>query len=223
MQAEPVFKYRLTFSKGRRVKYVGHLDTVLSWTRAFRRAQLPMAYSKGFNPHARIQVAASLPLGYIGREELMDIFLTRPVERGQILASVGDTLPDGFRLLDAKEIDPKSPPMQNLLIQADYGVTAETDLAETDLQRRIDTLLAADEIIQTRVRRKKRRKREEAYDLRPLLHHLALESVAHGDARFVMRLSTGQNGHLRPEAVLQALELGDIWYEVERLKLIFTI
>jgi radical SAM-linked protein len=222
MQAEPVYKYRLTFSKGRRVKYIGHLDTVLSWTRAFRRAQLPMAYSKGFNPRARIQVAASLPLGYIGREELMDICLTHQVESNEILASVGSALPEGFTLLNVKEIDPKSPPMQNLLIQAGYGVTAETDLPQAELQQRIENLLAADEIIQTHIRRKKKRQKEEAYNLRPLLHHLALESVADGDARFTMRLSTGQNGHLRPEAVLQALGLGDIWHEVERLKLIFN-
>jgi len=219
MKAKTKHRYRLKFSKGRRVKYVGHLDTVLVWTRAFRRAQIPLAYSQGFNPHARIQVAASLPLGYIGREELMDIFLKEAMPSDEIWSKVGHTLPIGFNLLSVTEIDPKNPALQNKLIQANYQVTAETDLPEIVLHERIEALLATHEIIQTRIRRKK----EEKYNLRPWVHDLRLETVNNGDAVLIMRLSAGQQGNLRPEAVLQALALGDIWFEVERTNLIFDI
>jgi radical SAM-linked protein len=219
MEAETVYRYRLTFSKGRRVKYIGHLDTVTTWTRAFRRAQLPLDYSKGFNPQARIQVAASLPLGYIGQAELMDIFLSAPIAPETLLAAVGNTLPEGFGLHKVEQVELKSPALQSLLRQSDYLITAETDLAKTELQTRIEALLQADEVIQTRVRRK----RHERYDLRPLLHQLEAKRISETDIQLAMRLSTGQQGNLRPDAVMQALNLGDIWYEVERLKLIFNI
>lgn len=219
MKAKTNYRYRLTFRKDRPVKYVGHLDTVLTWTRAFRRAQIPLAYSQGFNPNARIQVAASLPLGYIGREELMDIFLQEPMDPDEICSRVGSTLPPGFDLLAVQKIEPDSPGLQQSLKQADYHVIVETDLPETELNRRIQALLAAEEVIQTRIRRKK----EEWFNLRPLLHNLKLKERHHGDVTLVMRLSAGQHGHLRPESVLQALALGDIWFEVERTKLIFSI
>ena len=217
MKAKTDYRYRLTFSKKKRVKYVGHLDTVLTWTRAFRRAQVPLAYSKGYNPQARIQVAASLPVGYIGRQEVMDVYLKSPMESADILQRVGDTLPEGFGISGVEAVDPKAPTLQARLCQADYRVTAEIDLQAADINQRIARLLAAEQVLQQRIRRRK----EETFDLRPLLHQLTLESLSNGDAVFVMRLSAGASGNLRPEAVLQALNLGDIWHEVERTRLIF--
>ncbi len=219
MKAKTNYRYRLAFRKGRRVKYVGHLDTVLTWTRAFRRAQIPLAYSQGFNPNARIQVAASLPLGYIGQEELMDIFLQEPMNPDEICSRVSSTLPLGFDLLAVQKIEPDSPGLQQSLKQADYRVTVETDLPESELNCRIQALLASEEVIQTRIRRKK----EERFNLRPLLHNLKLKESRNEDVILAMRLSAGQHGHLRPESVLQALALGDVWFEVERTKLIFCI
>jgi hypothetical protein len=41
------------------------------------------------------------------------------------------------------------------------------------------------------------------------------------EAQLHMRLSAGQTGNLRPEAVLKALGLEGCWAEVERTRLIF--
>lgn len=218
MKAKTNYRYRLTFGKGRRVKYVAHLDTVITWTRAFRRAHIPLAYSQGYNPHARIQVAASLPLGYMGRSEIMDIYLNEPMDATEILSSVGNTLPEGFSLSNVEEVDPKGPGMQQMLKQAVYQVRSEIDIDKTVLAQRISDLMAKATFMQTRIRRKK----EEAYDLRALLHDVELESYADGDAVFKMQVSAGQHGNLRPEAVLKALAFDDDgWHEIERIKLIF--
>lgn len=219
MQAIPKYRYRLTFSKGYTLKYVAHLDLVLSWTRAFRRAGIPLAYSKGFNPNAKIKVASGLPVGTMGSAELMDIYLTEPMPADEILARVKDTLPGGFGLSDVAQIDGNAPGLQASLLQADYRVTVETDLNEDVLVTRIDALLSQEKIIQTRIRRK----REERFDLRPLLYRLALHEKIGDDAIFDMRLSSGQQGNLRPEAVLSALNLNNTWVQIERTKLIFDI
>jgi radical SAM-linked protein len=139
------------------------------------------------------------------------------MEPGKILADVGSTLPQGFELVSVEGIEPKSPTLQHALLQADYRITVETDLADTEIKRRIDGLLAEEKILQTRIRRKK----QETYDLRPLLHHLQLADKDNGDAVLIMRVSAGQHGNLRPDAVLATLDFGDVWYEVERSKLIF--
>ena len=217
IEAKPAYRYRLTFRKKRQVKYVGHLDTVTTWTRAFRRAQIPLAYSEGFNPHAKIQVAASLPVGYVSQGEIMDIYLTEPKEPAAIKADVGSTLPAGFELIGVEAVETKSPTLQHALQHADYQVTAETDLSAAEIEQRIEALLAQDKVLQARIRRKKK----ETYDLRPLLHDLKLAAKENGDAILIMRVSAGQHGNLRPEAVLEALGFGDVWYEVERRRLIF--
>ncbi|MCZ7671440.1 MAG: DUF2344 domain-containing protein [Chloroflexi bacterium] len=42
--------------------------------------QIPIAYTQGFNKRARMQLAAALPLGYLSKCELADIYLTERLE-----------------------------------------------------------------------------------------------------------------------------------------------
>lgn len=218
VEAQTSYRFRLTFAKGPPVKYVGHLDLVRAWERAFRRAGLPLAYSKGFNPQARVQLASALPLGYTGSAELMDIFLTEALAPEEVLSRVAQTLPGGMLLLKVEPVPAKSPTLQSALRQAEYRVTVETDLAADELRQRLEAVLAAETLLQTRVRRKKK----EAYDLRVLLHGLRLEATNAKESVLWMRLSAGQAGNLRPDAVLEVLGLGDAWAQVERTRLIFA-
>ena len=76
----------MTFATNDEVKYVGHLDMARTWERAIRRSGLPLAYSRGFNPQARIQFAATLPLGFTGMAEIIDIYLTALYDQDEALA-----------------------------------------------------------------------------------------------------------------------------------------
>ncbi len=51
---------RVKYAKKDEVKYVGHLDTMRTFMRCLKRTQIPVSYSKGFNP--RIQISFALPL-----------------------------------------------------------------------------------------------------------------------------------------------------------------
>jgi hypothetical protein len=120
--------------------------------------------------------------------------------------------------LHGVEIIPlKDSTLQHLLRQAEYRVTVETDLPAEVLAERIEGLLSAETIAQTR----QRKNQTEAIDLRPWLHDLAVESLSGGEATLRMRLTAGQFGNLRPEELLKALGLGDNWAEIERIRLIF--
>ena len=52
-----VHRMRIRFSVGETIKYISHLDLLRAWERILRRAGVPLAYSKGFNPHPRIVIA----------------------------------------------------------------------------------------------------------------------------------------------------------------------
>jgi radical SAM-linked protein len=208
---------RLLFSKNPQIKYISHLDLSLTWERALRRAQIPLAYSQGFNPRPKMQFASGLPLGTSGTSEIVDIILTEPVQSEEVLARIRAALPAGIGLHSAREVPLKSPTLQQLLRQAEYEVWVETDLSEVTLARRIADLLAADRVVQARLRRR----RAEEVDLRPWLHELQLDAVGDGKAKLIMRLAAGQFGNLRPEDVLKALGLAENWAEIERKRLIF--
>ena len=48
------------FSKGKEVRFTSHLDVQRLFQRAFRRAQIPVAYSEGFTPPSILSVATAL-------------------------------------------------------------------------------------------------------------------------------------------------------------------
>lgn len=218
-QPPPNHRLRLIFAKKKQIKYIGHLDLVLAWERALRRAQIPLAYSKGFNPQARIQVASSLPLGTTGSAEIMDIITTHAVEPVEALERIRPALPEGIELHSVEPVPLKAPTLQHLLRQAEYRVTVETDLPAEEVVRRIEGLLNAEKVVQTR----QRKKQLEEIDLRPWLHELKLESVGEGEVTLHMQLTAGQFGHLRPEDVLKALSLAGNWTEIDRTRLVFDL
>jgi len=69
-------RLRIVFSKTGSLRYTGHLDLQTVWERTIRRAGLPLAYTHGFHPGPKIQIASALPLGFLGRLEIVDIWLT---------------------------------------------------------------------------------------------------------------------------------------------------
>ena len=208
---------RITFGKGPQLRYISHLDLALTWERALRRARVPLAYSQGHNPHAKLQLASGLPLGYTGSAEVMDVILTASISPEEFIACVDPTLPEGLNIASAEEVPLKAPSLQSALRQAVYRVSVETSLPETELKRRIANLLASDVLEQERVRKG----RVEIFDLRPLVHDMQLLAVNDGQAVFCMRLSAGQHGNVRPDAVTTALGLESEFSQVERTRLLF--
>ena len=66
-------KYVIKYSRGDEVKYISHLDFVRFIHRVIRRANLPMEFSQGFNPHPVMTVAMPLSVGVTASGELMKI------------------------------------------------------------------------------------------------------------------------------------------------------
>jgi radical SAM-linked protein len=212
-------RLRIVFVKGPELKYISHLDLALAWERALRRAGVPLAYSQGHTPHARMQIASGLPLGYFGSAEMMDVFLAEPMAPTEFGDRVGPALPRGLRLKSVEEVPLKSPSLQSALRQAEYRVTIQTSVPAAELAERVASLLAADHFAQQRTRKG----RQESFDLRPLVKEVGLATADQGDGQAVltMRLSAGQRGNVRPDAVLAALGLVDAYAVVERTQLAF--
>jgi radical SAM-linked protein len=64
--------YRIKFAKVGRAAFLGHLDLVRLLARSFRRADIPLAMTRGFSPKPRISFGPALGLGVPSLGELMD-------------------------------------------------------------------------------------------------------------------------------------------------------
>ena len=105
-------RLRIRLSRGEEIKFISHLDIMRLWERALRRAQIPLAYSEGFNPHPRISLAAPLPVGVTSEAELMDVFTIKWVSPHWFATMINEQLPPGMEIL---EVAPSgSPPTSSL-------------------------------------------------------------------------------------------------------------
>ena len=86
-------RVRITFSKTPAMRYTGHLDLHRAWERAFRRAGLPLAYSQGFHPGPRLNLACALPLGFTSECEIVDAWLDGDLALSEIETALTGALP----------------------------------------------------------------------------------------------------------------------------------
>ena len=76
---------RLRFCKTGAMQYISHLDLQRSFTRILARADLPVWFTQGFNPHPKITFGLPLPVGCESVCELVDIRIVRDMPCEEIL------------------------------------------------------------------------------------------------------------------------------------------
>lgn len=207
-------RIRVTFAKNGALRYVGHLDLHKMWERVTRRAGLSLAYSQGFHPSPKIQLAAALPLGFSSRCELVDLWVEGGTDLARLPGDLQEAVPPGLRILKVAEVEEKSPPLQTQILSAEFEAVLPGDKNDSELDKKLSTVLQADSL--------PRERRGKAYDLRPLIEELKfLDPDADGHPRLFMRLSAREGATGRPEEVLDALGFPLDGIHTERTRLIF--
>jgi radical SAM-linked protein len=75
---------RVCFTKTGKLKYISHLDLQRAIHRMLVRSGLPIAYSEGFNPHPRLNIALPLSIYQEGEREICDFRITEELEASVI-------------------------------------------------------------------------------------------------------------------------------------------
>jgi len=211
-------RIRITFAKQGALRYTGHLDLHKLWERAARRAELPLAYSQGFHPQPKMNLASALPLGFSSRCEVLDMRLEHDVPLDGLSDRLNDTLPSGIHVLDVEQVEERAPALQTQVVAAEYEVrmiesnpssAASAGFGE-DLKQSIESLMGSESIVRTR--------RGKEYDLRPLIEELDVL-----DDKIVMKLSAREGATGRPEEVLDVLGIAFDQTRIERTRLFFTL
>ncbi|MDD4528063.1 MAG: TIGR03936 family radical SAM-associated protein [Candidatus Margulisbacteria bacterium] len=76
---EKEYYYIISYQKKGEMKYIGHLDLMNFWQKVFRMANLPVAYTQGFNKKMRLNLIQPLPLGMEGLNEYLHVTLTEEI------------------------------------------------------------------------------------------------------------------------------------------------
>jgi radical SAM-linked protein len=201
-------KVRIRFQKTGDLRLVSHHDLMRCFERMLRRAALPYHSSQGFHPKPRLAFALSLPLGVVGRAEIVDLELDVELPTSEIHQRLAAQAPQGLVLESVQRVDRK----------ASAQVSALCYRAAIPPQRIDDVRMKATEILSAascpveRIRPEKR-----IVDLRPFLRDIRVLTDA-----LEIDLWVTPKGTARPEEVLVLLGLDDLTAEgavVERTRL----
>lgn len=114
---------RLTFSKTGRARFISHLDLMRVFQRAFYRAELPLRYTQGFNPHVVLSIALPLSVGQAGLREILDLGMVGSVDLAVLPERLNALLPEGVAVLSA---DWNGRPAKDV-VWARYALKFQTD------------------------------------------------------------------------------------------------
>lgn len=186
-------RLRLAFAKQGPAALLSHLELVTAWERALRRAKVPLAFSKGFNPHPQMVFALPLAVGVASRREYLDIELEQPVDLADLKMQISRQLPEGLELLDISRVVEGEPSLMAAVKAARYQVEVRlTAPPPGELEARLGEAMRQLEAA------------GQAESLPGQIYHLTGQ-VQGQTLRLEMTVQAGSKGNVRPEQVIQAL------------------
>ena len=191
------------FEKTKELSYTSHLDVQRTLQRAFRRANLPLAFSKGFNPHPKLSFATALATGYTSDGEWIEVELDGEMTPDAFLSRVNAALPVGMRFVTAFTADESIGTLSKMLVAAKYLIILDTDAPVTkdELDAAVRAITDADEVIVE----KKTKSGVKPANIRPeILEAKAVSASDHTAVVAVVGTLTAAGG-LRAETFARAL------------------
>ncbi|MBO4322149.1 MAG: DUF2344 domain-containing protein [Clostridia bacterium] len=188
---------RLCFEKTGALQYISHLDLQRSFGRILARADLPVWYTQGFNPHPKLVFALPLPIGSESLCELADIKIDRDMPCAEILARLGRATSGGLRFTRCYLPDRKFASID--AARWEIAVDAGEDAAES-FAADAAAILASSPLIT----KKRRKSGEKEIDLSAFIGGV---SVSREGARVMIRadLAAGEAGSVNPENIMSVL------------------
>jgi radical SAM-linked protein len=197
-----VNEIRFKFTRSEEVKYISHLDIMKVFERAIRRANIKIAYSKGFNPHPQIIFGLPMGVGLSSISEFADIFIVDNLSPERFIEDINRFLPKGYKVIEAKIKTAKGNVMSQIEI-ASYNITLKNfdGFNEVCLKDKLMDFISKDTITVL----KENKSGKKMVDIRPLILELNIINFFENNI-FVMQmlLKAGQNGNIKPELVIGA-------------------
>ena len=207
---------RIRFSRGESVKFISHLDLMKVFERAIRRSGLPIAYSKGFNPHPHMVFGLPLSVGMTSDCEYADFELVNEVEPEEFTKKLNASLPEGVRVTAAAVNNSKKNIMA-AISGAEYllQIFFNEDLPFEKAAAGLDNMLECESIkVEKESMGKDGSKVLKETEIRPMILKAEIEPIktppagyeSFGSAYLVKaELKAGSEANLRPDLFLKGL------------------
>lgn len=193
-EAEIFFLYRFQYARRGVMRFIGQLEVNRLFSRAVRRAGLPMRYSQGYHPLPRMMFGPPPPVGVASEAEFLDLELARRLPPETIKEKLQAAMPEGLVILSADEMPMRTSPISAVITGFDYEVQPPEGSNFSWDRDRIADFLAQESV----VIKQKREKGDREVDLRTRVR--GLEAGEDGRLRMGLRVAEGPG--VKPQEVV---------------------
>ncbi|MBN1998572.1 TIGR03960 family B12-binding radical SAM protein [candidate division KSB1 bacterium] len=183
---------RIRYCRGASVRFLSHLDVIRIFELAMRRANVPVAYTQGFNPKPKVSYGPSLATGYTSDVEFMDIYFygNRDCD---FIQDLNKELPQGIEIKEFFVFIKKLQSLVSLVNVVDHKIKLHGTVSESQITQ----LLKQESLVVQFTRKGKLTK---LVDIRPFIEKI--ESIESG---LFLRTKMDNGQTVRIEKVLHLL------------------
>lgn len=188
------------FERLEEIKYISQLDMLRTIHRALRRADIPVAYSEGFNPQPKVSFGFALSVGLVSYGEYMDIQLKNDIAPELFKEKMNNALPCGMRISDAAAAGESAPKIGKMIDCAEYETvffTKDTGL----LLEKINDFFGRDEITIER----HSKKGTSFVDVKPWIYSFGAEIAGENEVKLTTVQSLSEQMSVRIDDVANAV------------------
>lgn len=199
-------KYSIEFSKSGYFCYTSHLDLIRYFKRAFKRCDIHLKHSQGFNPHPKLAFAQPLSLGYSSECELLEIETISHFEPEELLAKLGAGMAEGIKLKKCTMLPENTKALASKIVAAEYEISIPVD--DYSLEEVLDNFSEQSNIIAMKRQKKTKELKPVniAGKIKSLKGRFAEYEEGTGTGHFVITalLDAGSESNLNPELLITA-------------------
>lgn len=201
-----MIKIQYQFNRTRELRLLSHLDQQRLFQRAFRRGDMPVEYSLGFNPHPKMSFALAMSVGLTSDCEYGDVVLSEGLSCDDFVKRMNVVLPKGLTVLNAKICGEGKTSLSASITKSQYELVVKLTepLSLNDLSNAFNTYLAYPNIL---IQKRNKKGKLVEKDIRPFIDSLSIISEETTDqlATIDMSLCYIEQQSVKPELILASI------------------
>lgn len=209
---------RLRFSKTGRLKYISHLDINRAMSRALKRAQIPLWYTEGFNPHPYMSFSLPLSLGVESLCESVDLRIIGDITNDEIKNRLNNVLPQDIKIVDVYD-DFRD---NSEIVYSDYVYKFEFKDNEAAFEK-IKNVLSSDEITALKKGKQGRKRVMKETNIKSFIDKYSI-SIRNDVIVLNIRLLAGPEKNLNPsllfDTIIRLIDMDFEWKSIARISLL---
>lgn len=209
---------RLRFSKTGRLKYISHLDINRAMSRALKRAQIPLWYTEGFNPHPYMSFSLPLSLGVESLCESVDLRIIGDITNDEIKNRLNNVLPQDIKIVDVYD-DFRD---NSEIVYSDYVYKFEFKDNEAAFEK-IKNVLSSDVIIALKKGKQGRKRVMKETNIKSFIDKYSI-SIRNDVIVLNIRLLAGPEKNLNPsllfDTIIRLIDIDFEWKSIARISLL---